>query len=235
VDNIDCTLDGVCHPDTGCDFSQSDCDQPCQLCDVSTGKCYDKCATGIECLGYIGCDSRGDECIYEPNDSLCEATEGNKVCLVPVCTEVGCGYKKQECGPNPNPCKEYFCNPTTGSCLAEQDNPNISCNDNIACTIDSCVANANNQPVCGHVPNDAECGKDKPLCYDKKCNPELGCEVSPNNNKCSLSAEHQGISCFEPRCTIDGCFDYDKCPDIKGKPNCFCSTTRRDCSCSGSN
>ncbi len=95
----------------------------------------------------------------------------------------------------------------SGSCLRLDCDPceQVDCDDQVACTVDSCV-----DGICQHEPNDGACD-DAADCTLDSCDPKQGCLNIPDNSRCSDS-----IDCTEDLCVDGVCFnvpDNASCTD----------------------
>ncbi|MGH7894539.1 MAG: hypothetical protein ACREQL_07715, partial [Candidatus Binatia bacterium] len=200
-DNNPCTTDG-CSTTSGC--TTTDNDNPCD--DQNPCTSGDACSGG-QCAG--------------PSPTLCNDNNG---CTTDTCDPAvsgGCVYSN-----NTAPCSDQTVCTDGDTCGGGTCNPGppLNCNDNNACTVDSChPVNGCERiltPNCEPCQTPADCdnhsacdGVEKcvtgmcasgtpPICVDNNvcttdgCNPASGCTFPPNTNPCSDN---------NPCTTIDAC------------------------------
>lgn len=204
--------DAVCSNGIFCD-GQEACDE---LLGCHIGPPPD-CGDGVGCT-IDTCNEETDSCDHEASDELCsngEFCDGTETCdpeagcqdgPVPDCddgidcTEDSCSDQFASCvnAPDNGFCdNELFCdgsevcNPALGCTPGTPPN----CNDNLACTDDSCAENADmclnvpNNSLCGNGVVDAQCGE--------VCEPEDGVEI------CNNDIDDDGdlfVDCADPDC-----------------------------------
>lgn len=135
---------------------------------VNHGQCDDgiPCTTDLCSPGSPGADSFG--CLYTPDNSLCNDSE---VCTDDECVPgVGCVFTPDDS----NVCKDgEFCDGNEscvgGDCLSGPP----PCNDNVACTIDTCDENTDQ---CIYTPNHASCSNGQFCDGVEVCHPTKGCQ-----------------------------------------------------------
>jgi len=245
-DLVGCTLSG------GCQYNPRSCvpDAKCQtsVCDVTTDLCKVTDLTPAECNG---CDST--TCV-----------PGNK-CEIAFCNATGLCQKQQKCIA-PSACSQPLCDDATGQCstaptcttndtvcfprkcssstgLAVCADPTNPCDDNNACTIDSCSTGSDNQPVCTNVKIESP---DVCIVYDCVNGTIVQSPlVCATDDKCQTGSCVSGVGCVFTNITVP---DYDnkciltECDSQLGIINttypCYpsdrCSCTPKDgCQCSG--
>lgn len=198
-DGAYCNGTEVCHPVEGCIPGLA------PVCDDGVGCTVDSC------------DESTDACVHSPSDTLCSDSQycnGEETCD-PVngcrpgtsvtcndgvaCTVDSCDEETDSCAsvPNHSACSDgQFCNgaevcdPIQGC----QAGPPVSCDDQIACTVDSCNEA---KDVCVHSPNKSAC-QDGLFCNGEEvCVVGVGCQAgaAPNCN--------DGIACTTDACNED--------------------------------
>jgi hypothetical protein len=199
-----------------------------ERCDLNLG-CQPgvgpSCDDGIGCTT-DACNESTDTCDHTPNNAVCDdgvfcngaeacsATAGCQPGTPPTCddgvacTIDSCAGPSDACAHSPSNafCDDHlFCNgvetcdPVNGC----QPGTPPNCNDNIACTVDSCDEAAD---ACAHTPNDAAC--DDGLFCDghEYCDPALGCQ--DNLDPCNLP-----LKCDEPNDRCVNCLSDAQCND----------------------
>jgi len=202
-----CTLD-LCFNQTGCDFS-------------IPVNCSDNNSCTIEsCSPSIGCVNTPINC----ND--------NNSCTNDSCINGTCINIPINCLPDNVTCTDDFCDPTLGCvhvpenalCYNDVDcdidicNPILgcqyipNCNDNNACTIDTCDADID---ACTNIVNTSLC-ESNVSCISGACNPvgntSFICSFTAFNSICG-----QTNGCLVPTCTSEGCVTDENpnlCPFI---------------------
>lgn len=206
-DDNSCT-DDSCNPATGCEHA----DNTALCSDGLQCTTNDRCSGG-QCVGALpeGCDDgipctvdSCDEaagCVHTPNNIAC--ADGNP-CTDNVCSvaDAGCviANNAASCDDN-NPCTTGdTCN--SGLCLPGGP---TSCDDAVACTLDSC------DPVvgCVHTPQAASCD-DNIACTTDACDLILGCTHAAVHNSCNDA---------DP-CTTDKCEVGTGCVNTPGALTC---------------
>ena len=138
------------------------------------------------------------------NCGTCGNVCGGDACKTPVCQGGVCGTTAVICNDN-NACTADSCDPTLG-CV----NTPISCDDGNACTADSC------DPATGCVNAPISCD-DNNACTADSCDPTSGCVNTPiscdDGNACTddscdtvLGCQHTPTNCDDGNaCTADSC------------------------------
>lgn len=242
-DNNPCTNDicagGICQfvPNA----APCDDNNPCTSGDVcAAGTCQPgalvlppECNDGIDCT-LDGCQ-KGGGCTHTPQHTKCG---DDNPCTDDVCDlAVGClnivtaGLACSDGNPctAPDTCKEGVCvsGPldlcddqiactldscdVTAGCVHEAKND--KCADNIACTVDVCVA----AKGCEHTPNPEVCSDNNP-CTEDVCDIQAGCvyadgaaELCNDKNPCTQDLCTPATGCaYEPLDSV-GCDDGDPC------------------------
>lgn len=207
-----CTRD-ACDPLSGCfyDAVEGGCDDgdPCTVSDACNDKaCLGQardCEDGNDCTT-DSCDPN-DGCMHTPSGSVCN--DGNPCTEEDACTTEICR------GSPINPDDGKFCNgveycdPNSAEGEAIVSPTPVICNDNIACTIDSCKNQGNG---CDYLPDHEFCDDGNPCTIDE-CLPATGCVHSPEVDfeDCVI---HPGLTeiCLDGQCVF-GCEGDDDCQD----------------------
>lgn len=179
---VPCTTNGDCGDGVAC---------TADVCTVSTGLCSNA-PDDAQCDNGLFCD--GDE--------FCDGSRGCRPGPVPDCND-GVDCTADDCDEILNRCvntaDDLFCNDDVFCNGVErcdvrldcQDGPPPSCNDGVACTVDSCDAEFD---ACVHVEDDARCDDGRFCNGTETCDATRGCQAgSPPN--CS-----DGVAC-----TVDSC------------------------------
>ena len=166
-DQNPCTNDS-CNPATGtCTFEAKSCDDnnPCTIdsCNAATGTCRN---VAKSCDDGVACTADAcvaGECVHTPDNNQC--SDNN------ACDGV------------------EICDPARGGCV--EGTPK-NCNDQSACTTDSC------NPATGQCVNAAIACNDGDPCTNDSCDPVLGCRSTPK--VCD-----DGIACTTDACVAGEC------------------------------
>ncbi len=195
-DDNECTEDG-CDDDNGCVFTPLPDGTACSQGSCQLGVCRGSCTTDAECNDDLDCTE--DICV----DDVCVNTPQHQLC------------------PQGNFCDgEAVCDPFIGCTIS----PEPSCNDGIACTVDSCDRDAE---ICTHESNNALCD-DGNECVSDICDPNRGgCVYAPLNdlpcddgNACTLDDY-----CKNGVCQSSGllqCQDLNLCTEDSCDPEVGC-------------
>jgi hypothetical protein len=237
-----CT-DDACDPTSGCTHAPSD--GPCTDGDVCTtgdacvaGQCVSAgtldCDDGNPCTADL-CDA-ATGCHHDPTNVAC--SDGNACTTGDMCQGGACvGGAATTCDDD-NLCTDDSCNPATGCVFQLNQAP---CNDDDLCTInDHCHLGA---CIAGGA---LTCADGNP-CTDDSCDPDAGCQFTPNaapcddGNSCTTDdhcvagqCQGGGVDCDDENpCTDDycdvvvGCIhvpNSDLCNDLDAcTANEFCS------------
>ena len=218
-----CTDDDTCDAEGNCEAGEEhECVslKPCKkaYCDANKKEGTDPCVEEWKEAG-VGCDD-GDACTN--SDKCVLVDEGPEIkcagepldcddsnsCTVDSCNEQeGCKFAAMADGMNcdlpPNYCGEK------GKCLEGEclDDDVVVCDDNLACTTDTCDGGE-----CKHTPDHSACD-DANVCTDDSCDPGSGCVHPPK------LGEFEGKLCCEEvencddgnACTADACNDLWHC------------------------
>ena len=221
ADQNPCTFD-TCDPGTGCAFTPDDSGQ-CADLDVCNGteKCVDgECVDGeaLVCEDDTPCtdDSCDSElgCEYTPNDQNACADEdhcnGEESCLDGLCL----AGTPLECG-DENPCTLDECDPDSG-CVYGPYSEGQCADEDVCNGAEECV---NGECVGGEA---LVCDDGKP-CTDDSCDPELGCEYTPNDQNDCLDDDvcNGAESCVDGECMAGeplDCEDDDNCTEDQCDP-----------------
>lgn len=189
---------------------------------VCVGGSADTCDDGLECTLDL-CDSESG-CSHVPNDELCD---DNNVCTDNQCSiPGGCIFpnKTGGCDDNSVCTEEDTC--TGGLCTGTP----IDCDDDVFCTIDSCIADSG----CQHQPSDALCDDMNP-CTTDVCIANVGCDHTPTNDPCNdknscttgdfcsggVCQSGAPIACDDNnQCTTDSCDPAKGCVNTKVAKSC---------------
>ena len=280
-DNNQCTND-LCLPEVGCSHLAvaGGCSDgnPCTVNDYCKGG---SCVAGaaVECDDGNPCtdDSCTGEglCVHVPNQALCD--DGNACTKGDHCADGACAFDGQEICDDDDECTTDGCDPVAGcvfsvnqvacddddlcttgdhchlgQCISSGE---LLCNDNNACTDDSCQPDVG----CSFTPNSADCDdgnecslgdqcsggwckpdsyvscSDDNPCTDDACDAVLGCVHSNNANICTDGNEcTEGEVCENGLCGGGGqvdCDDSNICTQDVCDPFTGCSNTPIDGSC----
>jgi hypothetical protein len=119
-------------------------------------------------------------------------------------------FTRIDCNDN-DACTDDSCDTATGCVYTE-----IDCNDNNACTLDFCDATSG----CGHDIVECHSGS---ACLNDSCDPANGCETSPvdcnDNNACTDDSCDPTLGCQNVPNNNPGCggLDHFQCYEIKPK------------------
>jgi hypothetical protein len=197
-----------------------------EVCDVLLG-CQPgvavDCADGIACTNDT-CNEASDSCVHTPDNAVCsndQYCDGVETCSArngcqpgtPIvcndsipCTADACNESTDSCASTPNDaaCSDgKFCNgaEVCSQALGCQAGSPAICNDDVACTADSCSEQANG---CVAVPNDAFCN-DANACTADSCSPQNGCVFTPVTAACDDGNPCTPVdSCVSGQCTGAG-------------------------------
>eukprot|EP00026_Physarum_polycephalum_P000817 Phypoly_transcript_00818.p1 GENE.Phypoly_transcript_00818~~Phypoly_transcript_00818.p1 ORF type:complete len:1263 (+),score=126.45 Phypoly_transcript_00818:119-3907(+) len=166
------------------------------------------------------CEGNGQSCCTA--DIIAQHCDDGNLCTTDLCSvrdspDVSCQHIKVNCTA-PDKCNNADCDPATGTCKTTP----VSCDDNDACTIDSCSPTLG----CQHTLNSCN---DNNKCTVDSCNKVTGCSnvaISCNdNNQCtadtcnpSSGCSNTAISCPDSRCFPGSC-----------NPNSGCTNTTLNC------
>jgi MYXO-CTERM domain-containing protein len=210
-DGIACTLDS-CDVQAGCLHEPS-----VALCDDGNGCTVDECLLATGCLNNPapgpcndgdGC-TVGDGCV----DGACSPGTPKTCSDDNPCTDDSCVPATGDCAfvPNTLPCDDGAdCTLNDGCVGGVCTGTPLQCDDNIACTTDSCQEGVG----CQYAPADASCDDGNP-CTADTCSAVLGCQFAPvagpceNGDPCTV-----GDACQEGLCvagTPKTCDDANPC------------------------
>lgn len=197
-----------------------------ETCDAQSGACLpgttlpcddDDACTLDRCSPIIGCEHVSESC-----DDL-------DACTVDSCDPLsGCAHVAVVCD-DQNLCNGLeSCNPKTGEC---QPGTLLSCDDNDACTVDTCNA----VKGCASAPIACD---DQDSCTIDSCHAQLGCRVEPLCDA-GYACSKGECSCIEPRGDRDGDGDRDPAdltyfllcmdgPNDPTAPQCECQDANDD-------
>ena len=232
IDDSECTLD-ACVEGTGCTHEPKADGNPCEdgnLCTINEA-CWDgicRIREGVEPM-YKECND-GDVCTndschpllgcqFANNTASCD--DSNDCTTGDVCSGGICRGDYQD------PSDGLFCN---GREFCDDDGhldrEPVICNDQIACTVDSCD---NNLGACSYAPRNANCDDDNDCTVDV-CDTSLGCRYQyvADYSPCSTT-DGIGEVCIGGVCTAR-CDIGDGCDDGKACTIDSCDPTTGTCS-----
>jgi hypothetical protein len=221
-----CTEDG-CNEATGCshvNLAETPCDDDnaCTTLDLCVdGGCKGTAPPDCDDDNLCTTDSCHPDsgCVHETNNVPCD--DGNACTKSDLCSQGVCaGTDALSCNDS-NPCTDDSCDPLNGciyalneaSCTdhnACTDNDLCSggiclpgapilCDDQLACTIDSCLPASG----CQFTPMNEACD-DGVGCTDDTCDPEAGCLHDAQNSACE----------DDIACTLDTCHEAEDCQHL---------------------
>jgi len=185
---------GTCDNNDGTPVVQADCKDPICVSGVcELGPPFD-CDDGVACTTDV-CNQAGDGCDHTPDDSVCDNDlycDGDEVCDViddcqvgtppncdddVTCTTDLCNEDTDSCDHTPDDSicdNDTFCDGDETCDAIEdcQDGTPPNCNDQIACTGDSCNEATNS---CSHVADNALCSNGMFCDGNEVCNLVSGC------------------------------------------------------------
>ncbi|HRE88610.1 MAG TPA: hypothetical protein PK095_05665 [Myxococcota bacterium] len=187
-----CTVDS-CNPATGtCTNAAVSCNDqnPCTVdsCNPATGQCQFQaktCDDGNACT-IDSCDAVSGQC-----RNVVKSCDDGVACTADSCVEGACvnAPRNDQCSDN-NACDGVeICDPDRGGCV--EGTPK-NCNDQSACTTDSC------NPATGQCVNTAVVCNDGDACTNDSCDPVLGCRSTPK--VCD-----DGVACTTDACVAGEC------------------------------
>ena len=150
------------------------------------------CDNGLWCDGAETCDA-----LLGCQDGTPPDCNDNVACTVDSCNE---GTDSCDHIPNNALCDNgLWCDgaETCDALLGCQDGTPPDCNDNVACTVDSCNEGTDS---CNNIPNHASCD-DGVECTINTCHPDLDCQFTPFNPLCYDGEYCTGVE----YCTLSGC------------------------------
>jgi hypothetical protein len=211
------------------------------VCDL--GKFPHVCAvkpeTPVECPPPAGdfpfclqtqCQPETGQCLTLPAHEGLACDDDDPCTLGDVCSQGTCaGTVPTNCADD-NPCTDDGCNPGSGCTHTPNTAP---CSDGNACTLgDSCSAGA-----CAGGPM-VDCNDANP-CTDDGCNPNIGCNHTPNAIPCDdANACTTDDTCDAGQCkskTMLPCNDSDPCTDDSCSPATGCVHTLNKAPCDDGN
>ncbi|EGG19217.1 hypothetical protein DFA_02465 [Cavenderia fasciculata] len=207
-----CHVAQPCNTLTGCSYTAKTCTptnpaNKCQsaTCDASTGDCKTitkTCTTppNATLCGSTGtCNGNTGECEYQ----CCPKDLENNNCISSTCSQSGSLVVVDKCAAQSTPCNTFTCQPvndvktcvptflcddenacTTDSCKADKTgclHEAVDCNDDNVCTIDSCNSTLTGDGVVnGCFTTDVVCEQDpEDLCTVYACDKVKGCIATP--------------------------------------------------------
>jgi hypothetical protein len=167
-------------------------------------------------------------CSDDLSPKQCPAKSGNEF-TCKLCPGIKKGSVQVKCGdPNICVCQSEKC--VVGDKVFKKGDPvdvcepkpcptDVTCDDNVACTVDTCGADG----FCTHTPDDSKCD-DNVACTVDKCDPIEGCTHTPDDSLCTPSRPGCTVKC-DP---IEGCIETCICvhstlPDQNCKDACTAS------------
>ncbi len=230
-DENPCT-DDSCSEDGGCLNAPNEavCDDgdPCTVADrCGAGQC-DGTSVSCECQNDADCGGLEDGNLCN-GTLVCDTSKLPHLCVVDGSTAVTC--------PAPSgsdaPCLNSACAPETGECALVAANEGAPCDAGNACTgKDTCQAG-----ICTPGPT-INCNDGNP-CTDDSCDPEIGCQWTPNTVPCDdgnicTTAD----ACQAGDCVGTGglaCNDGNVCTDDMCTPDLGCVATANEAGCDDGN
>ena len=252
-DSNSCTIGDACDGNGTCVPGQQLTCPPCQACNQASGTCVadpsqagHACpGDGNLCFGSFACDQGGncagvqpvtcaplDGChvagICAPATGLCSnpnAPDGTTCADGNVCTHCQAGVCTPISCDDDDACTIDSCDPVTGCFYTP-----VNCDDGNPCTVDTC------DPVsgCVHTPDNSLCPPDN-ACFTGSCDPVLGCVQTPVNcnddDACTIDSCDPVTGCFYTPVNCDDGIDctFDTCDPVSG-----CIHTPDDSLCSSS-
>jgi hypothetical protein len=175
------------------------------------------------------CDTMNGFCLHMPDTGA--SCETGDLCTVDTCNDLGfCEAGGPEnCNDN-NACTDDSCDPNTGCVNTNNTDP---CDDGNACTTnDACAGGA---CVGGAPPN---CN-DNNACTDDSCDPNTGCVNTNNTDPCDDgNACTTNDACASGACVggaPPNCNDNNACTDDSCDPNTGCVNSNNTDSCDDGN
>lgn len=182
-----CGGNGTCHPTTtSCGL---------YVCSAAGTACLTTCASSADCVGAAFCANgvcQGDKPLGQGCTSNDQCQSG--LCVDGACCDQACTGPCEACN---LPGNVGFCSPIAGCCRTDGD-----CDDNDACTTDSCGADNR----CTRTP--IACDDGRGLCTTKRCDPATGCvfqEVGcDDGNACTADSCDPQTGCVHDAAARDG-------------------------------
>lgn len=180
--NCWCTEDAEC-----LGFDTNPCDDTTVLCDLEENSddqphCFYKtielptCDDGVDCTDDDCVPATG--CVYEPIDESCN---DDNPCTKDTCSAADdCQYEQLsggKCEDGDMCTADDAC--SNGACAGGEE---VSCDDSVDCTVDTCAP----ETGCSNVPDDSICDNANP-CTDDSCDPDLDCQHVNNIATCDDS------------------------------------------------
>jgi hypothetical protein len=160
-DGLFCNGAETCDPLSGCQPGTPPCAGPCN---EELDQC-EECVTNEDCDDGVACTvdtCTAGSCSNAPDNGLCDDglfCNGEETCD----RMSGCQAGTPPCAPGSS-CNEEL--DQCGECATDED-----CEDDISCTVDTCVAGA-----CAHEPSDDLCQDGLACNGQETCDPNSGCE-----------------------------------------------------------
>ena len=238
----------ACDDGDFCTVAGSCSDGVCETVPRDCSALDDQCNVGV-------CDSEAQACVTEPAH-LGESCEDDLFCTTnTTCTEEGtCEGEPLDCSAAGDQCNEGVCNEEAQSCEAEPFNIGESCDDELACTINTtctiagtcegepldCSAAGGQECIDGVCDEEAGGCVGEPINIGESCNADLFCVVGSTCDKNgSCQGSPRDCSGLDDQCNVGICDEAaEACvaaPTNLGDPcedDLFC-TVNTTCSASG--
>eukprot|EP01128_Nolandella_sp_AFSM9_P008246 TRINITY_DN483_c0_g1_i1.p1 TRINITY_DN483_c0_g1~~TRINITY_DN483_c0_g1_i1.p1 ORF type:complete len:1736 (-),score=312.28 TRINITY_DN483_c0_g1_i1:160-4842(-) len=228
VADDECTFSVGCDPVEGCQYESVDCtDFPHTTCETvekdpaHPGCCKavplvcpaDTACNSYECIEDEGC-VKTNLCAMEDSPCLISYCRNNEcrtsakiphtcpdtgdLCMVASCDDNNSCINEPVVCSSPDLCLAPACNPEDGTCVF----PEIDCDDDDPCTIDSC-----SEGICSNVPKD--CNPTNNLCLNTECEADTG--------RCLVS----NVVCEDDvACTVNSCDPLTGCKFVADDARC---------------
>ncbi len=196
-----------------------------------------------ECMDARDCDDKVDctqnacsfgVCTFHANVDFCDDASA---CTTDVCNLKGnvfggCEYEQTSCDDGDAETLDV-CDETSGCYHTKTSCENMTCNDNVDCTIDTCL-----DAQCVFTPHPASCLDDANVCLVSVCDSKQGCMlqdvVCNDNNPTTMDVCDENSGCvyteIEIVCdTSEQCEDNDGCTTSVCTPQHTCLQVAKKC------
>jgi len=226
VTNADCDNSVFCDGAETCNPSTGECQAGAPPdCDDGVGCTVDSCNEGTATCDHTGSDAACSDDLFCNGIETCDAIDDCQSGTPPncddavSCTNDSCNETTDLCDHTPDDatCSDgQFCNGVE-TCDVRYDcqaGTPPTCNDGVACTIDSCNEGTDS---CGHQPDDTYCND------GRFCNGQETCDASADCQSGTPPACDDGVAC-----TVDSCDQgTDTCTHMPNDAACddevFCN------------